>query len=1004
MNLGLQLIGGLMKRGGSSDPVVGQGEVVAMPAMYYSDEYINGTGIIFDGFTYTRNPDGKQAPFAFIVKPVIRVAGVRGLSFLPLNPLLDCLIYIDVTYADGSRISYDATELWNEYTKEYDDPYFEIGNLGAIFLRDAGIYKIEGTAYLARSDGQCWKATYSETFELTKHSGVWEYYDIDNGSSGNDGLQPLPQVTVDYDEDTGILSGVGQFAGITLSDEPYLLNSNRWLRFPTFGRVALKQIIDDDTAEVEPYYKLGSNQTGLVSSTGPKALSDFESNLLQNSGDNNKLMFIAGNGDYTRTNWLYVRTVTGTVGVVGYAGKPTINRSTQTTDPTAIGQGQNNLLYYGSTSSTVSNPDQIWISNIKFDGQEKNGCLSSNPSSLNPSNDAEIVTDRVEAIRSNANSAVGFQASGNILISHYGYCDNLNNKRTNVEVLSPAGELTAGDGTIQVSAPIPSNVDQHALIKIEEGGVTEYRRSGSWTGDTFTLDYFREDDKTSLQNSFTAAATITVSDEKSIVLFESVKRHAWKGIIFYGDGDIPTYDHHSYGSVKYGDNYIKYCRALEGSERMGYMFNFNYDDTSETYQNISNASIAFNHLEKDSANFFLDTSNGLNGTKYGMVRDITVFGNTGSPNIAPYYGYTALEVFMKYNNFWHADGRDYPFFVMNEGASNEEWNDQSWSWRLHSNKAYGFKLAATQTSNENPFIDKFYQNNFELVDNEVYYLGTQYPVNMGKDEEYATSTVVRNNNVYAPNRVGDLFRLDRVDMDLATFNAAVGDTNYSQDPGWTDPANGDFSTEVTTYFTDFSGDTVGQLPAGTALRRSGEAGDYLVVDLSGTKAVEFDALAGSGNPHALSFTALACEGDTEAYTLLRDINSNPTSARLILFAQDSPQNEYGCNVSSLNNNVILYRRVSGSYTALATVGKTIDSTLQYHVTFKVTPGTPNQLEAYVWEDGDSKPVSPTITATDSTYTTPTGYAGFIGFNVNDANPVYYYRYGLGINGTPAPTE
>ena len=125
---------------------------------------------------------------------------------------------------------------------------------------------------------------------------------------------------------------------------------------------------------------------------------------------------------------------------------------------------------------------------------------------------------------------------------------------------------------------------------------------------------------------------------------------------------------------------------------------------------------------------------------------------------------------------------------------------------------------------------------------------------------------------------------------------------------------------------------------------------------------------------------------------------------MILFAQDSPQNEYGCNVSSLNNNVILYRRVSGSYTALATVGKTIDSTLQYHVTFKVTPGTPNQLEAYVWEDGDSKPVSPTITATDSTYTTPTGYAGFIGFNVNDANPVYYYRYGLGINGTPAPTE
>ena len=120
------------------------------------------------------------------------------------------------------------------------------------------------------------------------------------------------------------------------------------------------------------------------------------------------------------------------------------------------------------------------------------------------------------------------------------------------------------------------------------------------------------------------------------------------------------------------------------------------------------------------------------------------------------------------------------------------------------------------------------------------------------------------------------------------------------------------------YFTDFSGDTVGSAPSDTQAKRASVAGDYTVVTAGSDKNLSYSPSSGGTTARGLAYTLAPSQGKTEAVVHYRDeFVSSPASARLVLFASDSPDNEYGALYSQGSNLIVLYKRVAGSYSELA---------------------------------------------------------------------------------------
>lgn len=775
MNLGLQLVlGGLRKRP-FVPGVEGEGTLVAMPAEFFGNEYVDGTGIVFDGFEFSDAPDGKQAPFSYRVWPQIRVAGTRRFSGLPINPKIHCHIIYELRDGSGELIAYDEVDAnLNEWTGELDSPYDDYGNVSMFLNRDAGSYRLIGKAYLSTGGGvNALMASFVYDYTIAKNTGTWFFYDKTNGLSGNDGFDPLGAALTNasYTESTGVISETGKFAGKVLSTEASHLISNRWLSIVVDGvrqRVVLDEIIDDNSARLNSLYKLGSDKTGITSSTGPKNEAAFNTKVAEQVLTSTMLFISGANADiYTTTQKVRFRGFNGSIGVVGYSGKPTL-----------LGTANYPMVEPYSSGSQGSNFEHAILSNVKLDGNELAAAGFGGDMTSNSATDTQTISiDQIEIIRCRGRAAVFIQQSGVSPTNIHIFNPDINNKRTNVEVLAPAGALTAGDGTIQISAPIPANVAQNALIKIVEGGVTEYRRAASWSGDTFVLGYYRQTDSTNLQNSFTSSATITVSDEKAFAFFLSCFGQGSRGAVTMADGDMETYDHHFYPYMIGDNNYFTYNRAKSGSEKIGYHFNMNSDVGA-----LDNLNCSRNVTETDACEYFSDMSTAANTVSQGTMTSMYYHRNIGSPIKGFFYSFTPVEIFFKQNRATSARVLESGMFTVNEGATNELWPNFNWDWVLHDNESVGYRAINTQNSSESPSL--YQQGNIEYIGNTSEYYGTSAPVNIGKDNAYANLGVLifTGNNIYSPNVVGDPFKVDGVSYDLEVFNTLVGGVNTSTPP------------------------------------------------------------------------------------------------------------------------------------------------------------------------------------------------------------------------------
>lgn len=203
---------------------------------------------------------------------------------------------------------------------------------------------------------------------------------------------------------------------------------------------------------------------------------------------------------------------------------------------------------------------------------------------------------------------------------------------------------------------------------------------------------------------------------------------------------------------------------------------------------------------------------------------------------------------------------------------------------------------------------------------------------------------------------------------------------------------------MTQIFKNFQSDALGNIPADMVLRRNAVNSDYQIAESGPLKFLKYFSTSAS-SAKGVSYTGAPSSGATEIYADIEDIDgSAPASARLVAYATDSPDNEYGAYNQA--GTLTLYRRVGGSFTNIGTLSTGFGQTVPQRLLLKVTPGTPNIIQARAWRAADPEPGVWSIETTDGSLTLTTGWSGHVGFAQSDE--VRYKAIGIGTNNDPAP--
>lgn len=354
MNLGLQLVlGGLRKR-----PFVpgvdGEGTVSAMSDGFQGHKYLDVTGLVADEiYTYETND---TAPKVLICDARnVRFSGSRLLTNNPVNAWEDFYYRWTITYEDGSPVEY-----W-----ERENVTDELGNAVNIFtetkdpilkvpLRENRTYKRRLDVY-ASTNGQVRHNFIEDTIVVTENTLTVACVNSVGGNDADDGLDMWGGVTLTnatYTEADGYLTEVGAW---TAYDHTFATAGpvTRWCNFKNLdgiGRVYIAEKISNDTVRLEDASKLGADQTGITSTSGPKQT--------YTSASDRKLLLYPGS--YVLNN---------DVAVVGVLNKHVA----------CVGGGEAvftsasglRMLYTGSGSSApVSSNGFSYFEGIKFDAED----------------------------------------------------------------------------------------------------------------------------------------------------------------------------------------------------------------------------------------------------------------------------------------------------------------------------------------------------------------------------------------------------------------------------------------------------------------------------------------------------------------------------------------------------------------------------------------------------------------------------------------------------------
>lgn len=166
------------------------------------------------------------------------------------------------------------------------------------------------------------------------------------------------------------------------------------------------------------------------------------------------------------------------------------------------------------------------------------------------------------------------------------------------------------------------------------------------------------------------------------------------------------------------------------------------------------------------------------------------------------------------------------------------------------------------------------------------------------------------------------------------------------------------------YSNTFESETTGALPANWANVSPAVAQVTTTSPVKGSKSLG-QASTVDGNVAMYSGNSSLTDQDVSLVTAVAAVvASNASTAQPVVRGSSDGQNHYV--VVAQVTNLVIYKRVSGSYTAIATVahGLTITTGTVLWLRLQATGTT---IRARVWIDGNTEPTGWTASATDSTY-------------------------------------
>lgn len=365
MNLGLQLVLGGLRRG-SFTPVPPPVTVTA-PSPYYGHSRINATSLSAT-IGFIEDPDGQEAPVSVAAYANIAIAGTRRLTTKPLNGYEHCHTVWTLTKGDGTAISETHDGIYNyrhnPATQQVEGTPVNVhtDTISPEFtdlMLNHGDYKLTLEVYAMTHTGECLLATAEHSFTVAKPTNNHIYIDPVGGLDTNDGLDPLglSLTNASYVEATGILTETGKFTGLVLDAEQYDTDTANFIHLTGFGRARIAEVIDANSVRIDDRWKLGSDQTGLTSSNGPKQSIDYT--------PANNTVYLLKAGEYDITQAINFGSSTGICGLYSYGGSGRIISNT-----IPAGTNTSNLILTGSPSPSTISPDKLMISRFELDSQD----------------------------------------------------------------------------------------------------------------------------------------------------------------------------------------------------------------------------------------------------------------------------------------------------------------------------------------------------------------------------------------------------------------------------------------------------------------------------------------------------------------------------------------------------------------------------------------------------------------------------------------------------------
>ena len=236
-----------------------------------------------------------EAPFSlFASAKNVTCAGTRNYGFGPIYPYMHLQHKWTLTKLGGGAVPH-GNAIKSPLTDLPINPYVDrySGEFTAV-IHEPGTYVLE---LESSSPQHSASTTINITVTEPTYGHLW--YDGLNGNDANDGNDPwgFNCASANYTESTGELTETGKFASYdhaAATSGQLPVDNYNWIYLgATHGWRRITSKVSDDTIVIEP--KLGSDQTGITSSSGPKQT--FEG---QTKGVNNDYMIhLRGNNGAT---------------------------------------------------------------------------------------------------------------------------------------------------------------------------------------------------------------------------------------------------------------------------------------------------------------------------------------------------------------------------------------------------------------------------------------------------------------------------------------------------------------------------------------------------------------------------------------------------------------------------------------------------------------------------------------------------------------------------------